>query len=400
MVILHVHDSLGFAGGAEQYLFNVASELAKAGHTNYLMYLEASGSACQEFAGPFKEIYQYLEAAAESTLPKIDIVYVHKWNLPFERVKSALGSSCPTFQFIHDHDLLCLRTHKSFYFSGNACYFPIGLRCLGCLPFSPKVRNWSLSQMINPLHTQKESLVALQEHTAIVVGSTYLQEQFSRNGFASEHVLVNPLFTDYVPAFHSFPQDEIPSLLYVGRLDRGKGLDLLLASLAKVKKRFRLFVVGEGKSRKEFTRFAQQYRLDNSVKFLGPVAHSALPPLYEAARMVIIPSRSPETFGLAAIEAMAHGRPPVAFRVGALREVIEHGQDGLLAEEQDLAGLAHHIDCLLEDAELAAALGKAGVEKVKNFYGPSRHVQRLVDVFNAALARRISGLPGSQLCFA
>ena len=126
--------------------------------------------------------------------------------------------------------------------------------------------------MISPLHTQKESLVALQEHTAIVVGSSYLQEQFFRNGFASEHVLVNPLFTDYVPALHSFSQEGIPSLLYVGRLDRGKGLDLLLAALTKVNNRFRLFVVGEGKSRNEFTKFAQQYRLDNNVKFFGQVA--------------------------------------------------------------------------------------------------------------------------------
>ena len=97
---------------------------------------------------------------------------------------------------------------------------------------------------------------------------------------------------------------------------------------------------------------------------------------------------------------MAHGRPPVAFRVGALGEVIANNQTGLLAEEQDLTGLAHHIDCLLENNDLATALGKAGVEKVKNFYGPERHVERLTDLFTQTLSQPTSGLSGTPLCFA
>lgn len=399
MIILHLHETLGFAGGAEQYLFNVASKLANLGHQNFLIYQEASGYDWDFFSKPFNETFQILKLSEVQTLPKFDIAYFHKWMQPFEKLKGAMKSSLPTFQFIHDHDSLCLRTHKSFYFSGKACPYPIGFRCLTCLPFSTKISNGSIKNMIRPLSAQKKTLKVLENHTNIFVGSSYLRNQFCQNGFPANQIVINPLFTDFSPKFFSFPQEEEPSILYVGRLDRGKGLDLLLHSLKKVKNRFRLLIVGEGKNRDEFKSLAQQYQMNGRINFLGEVTHSSLPSLYRSVRMVVVPSRSPETFGLSAIEGMAHGRPPVAFRVGALEEVIEHRKTGLLAEEQNITSLAHHIDCLLENKELAEALGKAGVEKVQTIYNPKRHIQTLLRFFSQSITENSSVTEGSSTCF-
>ena len=383
MVFLHVHETHGFGGGAEQYLFNLATELAAQGHGNYLLYKNSTNFNNEKFSEPFLQEFQYTPKGSWSSLPKVDIAYFHTWHLSSGSVKAMLKPACPTFQFIHDHDPLCLRTHKSFYFSGKACRYPIGARCLGCLPFSPKVRSWSVQQTLRPLRTQKQFLEILRAHSGIVVASRYLFAEFTKNKFPTDQILLNPLFTDFSPSFSPLRRGEAPLVLYVGRLDRGKGFDLLVKALEKVQKEFSLLVVGDGKSRSEFIRLTQG--MGKRVKFLRTVDHDDLPPLYFSARMVVIPSRSPETFGLTAIEAMAHGRPAVAFRVGALGEIIEDHQTGLLAEEQDLEGLAQHIQRLLLDCELATSLGKSGVKKVQELYQSEIHVQRLVEYFGRVI---------------
>lgn len=134
-----------------------------------------------------------------------------------------------------------------------------------------------------------------------------------------------------------------PHVLFVGRLSEEKGiLEFLAASegLPRV-------IVGDGPLR------------GRVPEALGFVAHERLGEYYARAAVVCVPSRR-EGYGMAAREAMAHGRPVVATAVGGLRDAVDDGVTGILVEPGAPAELAAAIRALLDDPERAARLGAAG----------------------------------------
>jgi D-inositol-3-phosphate glycosyltransferase len=128
--------------------------------------------------------------------------------------------------------------------------------------------------------------------------------------------------------------DERPVILFVGRIEPLKGVDLLCKAVAMIEnlKSPRVIVVGGEAERKEMNRLhdlVHQLDLDSQVEFVGPVDHSELPLYYNAADVVAIPSYY-ESFGLVAVEALACGTPVIASRVGGLSDIVESDQVGYL----------------------------------------------------------------------
>ncbi|MCH7615073.1 MAG: glycosyltransferase, partial [Nitrospinae bacterium] len=316
MRILHFNETLGFAGGAEQYLYAVANELKERGHTNLLLYHSIEGRQPQTFckaflhcasvvslhrpptntrprrsilSGEFPHLSLQIPGRREGMSVETwikewnpDIVYVHRW--PGMEWLEALRCQTPFFRFIHDHDLVCLRTHKFFFWTGRICQQPLGVRCLGCLPYSKKA--WRAGVLLWPmaLSRQKAELQAHGRFSRLFVSTPYMKEQLLKNGIPDQQVKVLPLFTEYRPKFHAQP--ELDTILVVGRIDRGKGLDLLLGALKLVKHPFRLIVVGVGKDLNRCRVLAQRLGLQQKVEFVGRMDRSELSEWYRRALMV------------------------------------------------------------------------------------------------------------------
>jgi D-inositol-3-phosphate glycosyltransferase len=185
-------------------------------------------------------------------------------------------------------------------------------------------------------------------------------------------------------------------LLFVGRLERLKGVDVAIRALALLRDRahddLRLIVLGEDvrdgdESEKErLKQVAAASGVRDRVDFLGSVAHHELPYFYAAADVCVMPSYS-ESFGLVALEAQACGRPVVASGVSGLRSVVRDEVSGYLIDGHDPAIYAERIGRLLADPELAQQMGRRGRLLAQRFSW-TRTADRLGNLFEGAIESR------------
>ncbi len=159
-----------------------------------------------------------------------------------------------------------------------------------------------------------------------------------------------------------------PVLLFVGRIQPLKGVDVAVAALAELgRDDARLVVVGgasgrEGPAEERRVRdLARGLGLIERVSFVPPQPHHSLSTWYRAADVLVMPSRS-ESFGLVALEAAACGVPVVAADVGGLRTLVQHGRTGYLVQGRDPADYAARIRSILEDPGAATEMAAAAAE--------------------------------------
>jgi Glycosyltransferase len=182
-------------------------------------------------------------------------------------------------------------------------------------------------------------------------------------------------------------------LMFVGRLERLKGVDVAIRALALLRDRahadLRLIVLGEDvrdgeESEKERLKLvASASGVRDRVDFLGSVAHHELPYFYAAADVCVMPSYS-ESFGLVALEAQACGRPVVASGVSGLRSVVRDEVSGYLIDGHDPAIYAERIGRLLANPELAQQMGRRGRLLAQRFSW-TRTADRLGNLFEGAI---------------
>lgn len=191
--------------------------------------------------------------------------------------------------------------------------------------------------------------------------------------------------------FRPFPADVARTILglgrerlvlFVGRIQRLKGIDLLLRAFARVVKEWpedpkpRLVVVGgrnpadpndpEALEMGRLRALSQRLGVLDRVIFQGAVPHSDLPLYYSAVDLVVVPSLY-ESFGLVALEAMACGAPVVASRVGGLQSTIKDGRTGLLVGRRTPDAFAGAMSAVLRDDALRTSLSEAAVGVAQGF---------------------------------
>jgi D-inositol-3-phosphate glycosyltransferase len=185
-----------------------------------------------------------------------------------------------------------------------------------------------------------------------------------------------------------------PMLLFVGRIQPLKGLDVAIGALAELDDpRAELAVVGgpsglDGPA--ELARvleLAVDLGVRDRIRFVPPQPHHLLSSWYRAADVVLVPSRS-ESFGLVGLEAAACGRPVVAAGVGGLRTIVEDGHTGFLIDGRAPASYASAVAKLLEDPALAAELGRAGAARASR-YTWSTAAARLRRLYSDLVARQL-----------
>ena len=174
-------------------------------------------------------------------------------------------------------------------------------------------------------------------------------------------------------------------ILYVGRLDALKGIDLLIEAFAEVIDRgidAELQIVGGG-SADEFRRVLgriSQLRLNEHVKLPGVLPQSELPKIYSNADCIVAPSFH-ETFGLAVLEAAACGTPAIAADVDGLRAIVVDGQSGYLVGKRDPQLYADKIVGMMENTKVREKMSKAARKRAETLSWDTT-VDGLINVYN------------------
>ena len=159
------------------------------------------------------------------------------------------------------------------------------------------------------------------------------------------------------------------NILFVGRLEKRKGLRYLLEAYGKLKwdhPNIRLLVVGPGNLDKDCYRTLGERNLQDVV-FLGNVSYQDLPSYYASADICCAPATGRESFGIVLLEAMAAGKPIVATSIEGYSGVISHGEQGLLVPPRDSTSLADALSLLVRDSDLRQQLGSTGRSAVDQY---------------------------------
>ncbi|HMJ77038.1 MAG TPA: glycosyltransferase [Iamia sp.] len=177
-----------------------------------------------------------------------------------------------------------------------------------------------------------------------------------------------------------------PVVLFVGRFQRLKGLDVVVRALDRLWARDAVLVACGGPSGSdgaatlaEAQAFVADHGLTDRVRFVPPRPHHQLSSLYRAADVVAVPSRS-ESFGLVALEAAACGRPVVAADVGGLSTLVEHRRTGLLVGSRDPGAWAAALDSVLCLPDRATRMGRAAATLATD-YGWATAARALAGVY-------------------
>lgn len=180
-------------------------------------------------------------------------------------------------------------------------------------------------------------------------------------------------------------RDEKLNILFVGRLEKRKGLGDLLRAYRAMKPRVprsRLIIVGDGPLRGRVESYVTRHRLQDVV-LAGFVPESVKPRYYNSADIFCAPATGAESFGIVLLEALASGLPVVATEVPGYMSVLEPGRDSVTVEPQNWRELAASLVILARDPELRSRMSEYALEKVRR-YSWDHVVSEVVDVYNEA----------------
>ncbi|MFH1663153.1 MAG: glycosyltransferase family 4 protein [Chloroflexota bacterium] len=243
---------------------------------------------------------------------------------------------------------------------------------------------WPISKLILRHRRRKLAGKIAVSKPALDYASKHVPGQYAiiPNGIDLEH------FSPDVSPIERFADGKI-NILFVGRLEKRKGLDHLLKAYNKVKKEYencRLIIVGPGVIfRYKYERYVRSKHLAD-VFFIGMVDYDELPRYYKTADIFCSPSTGRESFGIVLLEAMALGKPIVATNIEGYAGVMTNGKEGYLVPPDDDRELARALLALINDKPLRQQMGARGLITAQE-HDWKIIAQRVVDYYKKILGQ-------------
>lgn len=387
MKLLYVHERFGALAGAEANAFITAQELGKRGHSIGILHGPGTGKNEDGWQSVFTSRYSLensdTAAATRAALAEYqpDAVYVHKM-ADLKVIQTLVDSGYPLVRMVHDHDIYCMRSYKYDYFTRKICTRAAGLACIfPCGACVVKNHGPGFPLKWVSYRDKKREIALNQKFRRMVVVTEYMRDELLRNGFSKERIEIHapvPRMGD--PDLRSSFSDR-NLILYAGQIIRGKGVDVLLESLAKLKTKFECIILGDGNHKAYCEELSKKLGLDDRVHFKGFIPQEELKAYYRECSVVALSSLWPEPIATIGLEVMRYALPVVAFDAGGIKDWLKDGENGYLVPWMDRDAFAQRLDELLQDKAKAKQLGENGFKFVSEHYDFPTYIEDLEHMF-------------------
>jgi glycosyltransferase involved in cell wall biosynthesis len=388
MRILIVQDWLRGNGGAEAFITLLRDGLCAAGNEVRLMTSSAgtagdgtadyvafgtdrlAAQVLLQFANPFA--VAGVRRAVREFKPDVALVNMFAHHLS-PAALCALGD-IPTVLVVSDYKIICPVGSKLLP-NGSLCREQPGWTCYrsGCVNLLHWMRDQPRYALIRAELRRPKRILAI---------SRWVQRELTTAGIDSD-VLALPVHPRS-PDFCRRPSSA-PDFVYFGRLDREKGVALLLRAFARLRAQVpgaRLRIIGRGPEQPALERIVGDLSLTDAVTFLGWLSLRDIEHQLRDAWATVVPSLWAEPLGMVAPEAIVRGVPVIASAAGGLGEVVEHGVTGLLFPNNDENALTEALRAIAQSHVFPRhTLPDDVVARVSAAHGVEHYVQRLRQVF-------------------
>lgn len=313
-----------------------------------------------------------------------DVVHCH--NIYHQLSPSVLAPiaerAIPTVMTVHDFKLVCPTYHLRDRH---------GIHCTACVTGTPlhvlrkrcedgSVAASGVLAMEAIVHRRRDSYAAVD---AFICPSRYLMENLERGGLPADRLrhLPNAIELPGEPTTRT-TADEL-RLVFTGSLIERKGVDLVLEAIRPLHG-VSLTICGDGPERDRLVALAASF--GDRVRFTGHLDRGEIAEQLSQADALVLASRGMENQPLSVLEALAHGVPAVVADTAPMRELVTHGQNGLLFESGSAAALGTAIEELWREPSRRAALGVAARQVAEERHDINRHLDQLEDLYREVLA--------------
>ena len=300
-------------------------------------------------------------------------------NLSIAAFAACRSRGVPVVWTLHNYRLGCAA--GSLYRNGAPCrlclrWGPLPAARYACYHDSHLQSGW-----VAGIHWLLRTTGAVQSRvTRFVALSDFSRQQFLDMGLPARRIAVKPNHLGFDPAPRAAAGT---TLLYAGRLDETKGLDVVIAALAALP-HAQLLIAGVGPHESALRAIAAP--LGGRVQFLGQLSPAALYRRLGDARALVLPTRLFENCPMSIIEAFAHGVPVVASSVGSVPELVQDGINGRLAPPGDIAAWQTVLADVLTDRAQAEILGRGARHCFEERFAPAAGVRALERIYAEAIA--------------
>ncbi len=384
--LLQITDSFEYTGGIRSYIKQASELLAHRGWEVEIYSPAGAGGGLRShftrWAG-----WRYLAELREAVDRfRPDLLHAHSLSLRLSPLplRAAVERGIPVVMTVHDFNHVCPRKWMV-RADGRPCPWGFGYRCL--LLDCPSTRSglaWAPYHGLRWLKTGLHRRMIRAWVDTFITPSAVLG-QWMGSSLGVGNVTTVPNFV-HPPDGGNQPEVRRSGLLYVGRLSREKGVDVLLRAMPLILESVPgtlLTVIGDGPDRPVLETLAGTLGINDSVTFTGAVQNRLLGAHYRTGAACVLPSLWMENCPVTALEALAHGMPLLASDLGGLSEIVREGTAGFLFPRGDHRKLAELAVRLLGDRELSRKLGAKSLEVFREDYSPDAHFARLTAVYEA-----------------
>jgi glycosyltransferase involved in cell wall biosynthesis len=300
MRLLFVHERFGAFGGAEANVLLTATELKRRGHGVAILHGPGTNkeeTAWEETFGNHR--YPLAPACHAGVLQRAlgeflpDVVFLHKLS-DLEALATLATCGVPVVRMVHDHDLYCLRGYKYNPLNRRICTRAASAYCVfPCGGTIARDRQGALPVRWVSYRAKQRELAINRRFARLLVATDFMHAELVRNGFAPSQIEIHAPVPRPAAETTRCSFDARNRIVYAGQVIRGKGVDVLLESLARVRTPFECVILGDGNHRAHCEQLSRKLGLTDRVHFAGFVSQREIADYYRDASLSAMSSLWP-----------------------------------------------------------------------------------------------------------